>query len=374
MALRLTSSELTQLRDAARLLLSPCASDNTAAYSASVASTFRSLVGGDRALVVTPRTSGGGVAVHGDGFSDTEIEAYRRIFPSDHGTRFVHSKGWEVWSHSQIVRGNPEVFYDTPIYHEYYKPMGLEDGVGYVLHWPKEDGFTLLKVHHSVFGTPGLGKRGVTLLTLLLPAFQAGFHALFRTATERHQLEAMLDTLPVGLRVLDAKVGVLHDNPLLREILAAEPDRSHLEAVIADTSRAVGAARSRDCVRIFIEGHGPAQQVWTRQAGYQVTSTILPDDLFGPRACILTSVARITPVIATAEEMSDWFDLTRQEGRVATLLASGSSNAAIAKNLGISEHTARRHTERVLAKLGVHSRMQVRGTLERRLVQPSPLS
>jgi DNA-binding CsgD family transcriptional regulator len=306
--------------------------------------------------------------VNGDGFSDAEIESYRRIFPSDHGTRLVHSMGWEVWSHSQIVYRNPGVFYDTPIYHEYYKPMGLEDGVGYVLHWPKEDGFTLLKVHHSIFGTAGFGERGVTLLTLLLPAFQAGFHALFRTATQRHQLSAMMDTLPIGLRVLDAKFASLHDNPSLREILAAEPERSHLESVIADTSRAAGAAQSKEWIRMFTEGRGPAQQVWMRQAGYQVTSTVLPNDLFGPQASILTSVARITPAMATAEEMSDRFNLTRQEGRVATLLADGSSNATIAKNLGISEHTARRHTERVLAKLGVHSRTAVRGTLERQLV------
>jgi DNA-binding NarL/FixJ family response regulator len=47
---------------------------------------------------------------------------------------------------------------------------------------------------------------------------------------------------------------------------------------------------------------------------------------------------------------------TARELAVARLVAEGRSNAAIARELGISPHTARHHTQRVLAKLGVHSR------------------
>jgi DNA-binding CsgD family transcriptional regulator len=50
------------------------------------------------------------------------------------------------------------------------------------------------------------------------------------------------------------------------------------------------------------------------------------------------------------------FGLTRREAQVAKLLSQGRSNQAIARELGISEHTARHHTQRVLAKLEVHSR------------------
>lgn len=38
------------------------------------------------------------------------------------------------------------------------------------------------------------------------------------------------------------------------------------------------------------------------------------------------------------------------------MLAEGCSNVTVAERLGISPHTARHHTQRVLAKLGVHSR------------------
>jgi DNA-binding CsgD family transcriptional regulator len=52
------------------------------------------------------------------------------------------------------------------------------------------------------------------------------------------------------------------------------------------------------------------------------------------------------------------FGLTGRELEVAHLLAEGRSNAAIARTLSISPHTARHHTQRVLGKLGVHSRAE----------------
>ncbi len=60
----------------------------------------------------------------------------------------------------------------------------------------------------------------------------------------------------------------------------------------------------------------------------------------------------------TAREsmLAERFSLTRREVQVANLLAQGLSNQAIARELKISAHTARHHTQRVLSKLEVHSR------------------
>lgn len=54
--------------------------------------------------------------------------------------------------------------------------------------------------------------------------------------------------------------------------------------------------------------------------------------------------------------LQDRYGLTTRELEVATLLAQGRTNTAIANALHISTHTARHHTQRVLRKLGVHSR------------------
>jgi DNA-binding NarL/FixJ family response regulator len=57
------------------------------------------------------------------------------------------------------------------------------------------------------------------------------------------------------------------------------------------------------------------------------------------------------------------FGLTEQEERVAWLLAERLANAEVADRLCLSPHTARHHTERVLAKLGVSRRGEVAARL-----------
>jgi DNA-binding NarL/FixJ family response regulator len=59
------------------------------------------------------------------------------------------------------------------------------------------------------------------------------------------------------------------------------------------------------------------------------------------------------------------YGFTPREAEVAILLAAGRGNAAIASTLKISPHTARHHTQHVLAKLGVHSRAAAGARLRR---------
>ena len=50
--------------------------------------------------------------------------------------------------------------------------------------------------------------------------------------------------------------------------------------------------------------------------------------------------------------------LTRRERQILVLLAGGADNHAIARELVISPETARTHIQKVLGKLGVHSRLE----------------
>ena len=67
-----------------------------------------------------------------------------------------------------------------------------------------------------------------------------------------------------------------------------------------------------------------------------------------------------SPQQATESSLARRFGLTPQESRVALMLAEHRSNREIASTLGVSVHTARHHTEHVLAKLHIHSRYDVR--------------
>ncbi len=60
--------------------------------------------------------------------------------------------------------------------------------------------------------------------------------------------------------------------------------------------------------------------------------------------------------------------LSLREREVAGLIARGASTKAIAAALGISPHTARRHTERVFEKCGVRCRAALAAMVSRQLV------
>jgi len=68
---------------------------------------------------------------------------------------------------------------------------------------------------------------------------------------------------------------------------------------------------------------------------------------------------------SAALRLQDEYGMTPREVDVALLLSEGLSNSALARQLGISPHTARHHTQRVLGKLGVHSRAEAGARLRR---------
>jgi DNA-binding CsgD family transcriptional regulator len=56
------------------------------------------------------------------------------------------------------------------------------------------------------------------------------------------------------------------------------------------------------------------------------------------------------------------------------LLADGASNARIAESLGVTVHTARRHTEHVREKLGAENRAAVARIIQGRVDAPGHLN
>lgn len=65
-------------------------------------------------------------------------------------------------------------------------------------------------------------------------------------------------------------------------------------------------------------------------------------------------------VEAAARALTHIYRMTLSEARVALLLAERYSNREIAQVRGVTEHTARRHTEKVLMKLQIHRRGEVK--------------
>jgi DNA-binding CsgD family transcriptional regulator len=90
---------------------------------------------------------------------------------------------------------------------------------------------------------------------------------------------------------------------------------------------------------------------------------VLPEAVvgMGPTGLILIEEGDGTPLDDDA--LTVRFRLSGREIAVARLIGLGLGNDQIAQRLAISPHTARRHTERVLRKLGVTSRSAVAARL-----------
>lgn len=80
-------------------------------------------------------------------------------------------------------------------------------------------------------------------------------------------------------------------------------------------------------------------------------------------AAILVTVDRREAPLPGARTLGLALGLTRRQSDVAALLARGLNNSEVADALGISTHTARHHTEKVLQKLNLRSRQEVGGVL-----------
>jgi len=129
-----------------------------------------------------------------------------------------------------------------------------------------------------------------------------------------------------------------------------QPARS---ADAAQSAREV--ARVEGCLRAFLAWVGAPPTERKNTAVAKVVNEILNKD----PAVVYAALRRVALTSAPTDLLTARYQLTRREAEVARLLAVGKSNAEIAKALSISEHTARRHTEQVLLKLGVRSRAAV---------------
>lgn len=189
-------------------------------------------------------------------------------------------------------------------------------------------------------------------------------------------LLAAVEAADDGVCVMDRQGGLLYQNAMLPRLLATESERRGLEQTIADARHAVVARSDAQSLGAMAVGCAASKhagsrwpsitvQVRTSGSEYRVRSTSVPRGERQPGECMaVVWVRRCRPRYLTVDALRARYGLTPREVRVAALVAAGSRSREIAEALGISPHTARRHAEAVLRKLGVHSRVEVRERLK----------
>jgi DNA-binding CsgD family transcriptional regulator len=177
----------------------------------------------------------------------------------------------------------------------------------------------------------------------------AGLATRHRLRAWRSTLGQAFDDVETGM-VIFGRDGVreVARNRRLDEVLREEPEREQLIDLIG---RMAGQAAGS------VEGERDEVEELELEGGYYrlavsraAAGTLLTE------AGVLVLVDRLTPGLPTTRELRVSFGLRGREPQIALLAAEGLSNAAIAERLRLSAHTVRHYLERVLDRLGLHSR------------------
>jgi DNA-binding CsgD family transcriptional regulator len=180
-------------------------------------------------------------------------------------------------------------------------------------------------------------------------ALAAGITTIQRLHNWRSTLGQVCEDVSAGMAILRCDgLRTVSRNALWNELLDDEPERDRLLEVI--TRQAGHTASSAGSLREDygeLELFGRTYRLITRRAP---AGTLLPD------AAVLVLLDRLGSELPTTREMRVTFGLRGREPQVALLAAEGLSNAAIAQRLRLSAHTVRHYLERVMSRLGLHSR------------------
>jgi DNA-binding CsgD family transcriptional regulator len=192
------------------------------------------------------------------------------------------------------------------------------------------------------------GSEAPPLVVSLRCALVAGLATLHRLRAWRGTLGHAFDDVETGMAIFgDHGLHEVARNERLDELLQEEPERDRLLELIARQAGRAAASteRRQDAQELELLGG-----LYRLSASRAAAGTLLTE------AGVLVLVDRLTPGLPTTQELRVTFGLRGREPQVALLAAEGLSNAAIAQRLRLSAHTVRHYLERVLERLGLHTR------------------
>lgn len=364
MSVLLSETDLAHLEAASTALLSPLAFAELDAWRSAVSARLCELLGGDGAIFgITPLEAPGAPAAFSAGYELGPQPEYARRINRDGGRKRAVQRSLQVFNQTLIVAGDWAGYRREPNVNEFLLPARIRDAAGLNTGFEPNRPGAFLIVGRDRRGTAGMGDKGLALLRLLLPSFKAGVEARARFAALGAELARIVDALPIAVLVADMAGRSLHESPVYAQLLASELERDRLNAQVLNVVQSLAVRLRRPSAtdaQCGEERAGPEarREIRTMSARYSVSACYAGRELTGS-ACVLVSLERRASRGLDDADLSARFRLSPREVQVARLLSSGRSNKELAGILGTSVHTARRHTEHVLVKLGVRSRAAV---------------
>lgn len=357
--LRLSGREQQQIAAAQRTLLSPLAYESLTAWRGAVQRELETLLGADSALSVLPvpgeplsYSVGNDVSDYGDW-----LEPLNRGLPM-----WQRSADLKAFSRAQLWAPLLDEYLASSYYNEFvigrvrgYQAAGLATRVSRAR---SIDGIAQIIVNRCARAAPSFSQRDVAMLHLLQPAFAAAVNISRQYNQRAESLVRTIDQLGVGAMLATRDGGVVHATAALEGTFDGDAQAPLVLRAMREL-----LFRMLDGARAGSPTHGMQDRVVRTAAGsYRLGASFLDQESFGSTHLMVT-VRRCDRRAARQADLGKRFGFTPREAAVALRLAAGESNRAIADALSISPHTARHHTESVLAKLGLSSRAGVAARL-----------
>lgn len=363
--MHISPSELQHLTRAAALLVTPLDHETIDDWRRAVNRELRSLFTADSAGFLLPGVDG--LLLFSEEHDSAELARYPDLHPPslpDGRTIWERLIECRVSTMPAAYGKDVKRYLESAYYNEYAAPNGAGDTLCAMLPLGGADPRHVASVQ-LWRDRPNLRRfeeRDRQILGLLFPALTAGIESVVRWHRHHAELGQLLDTLGQAVRVCDEQGHVVHQTAALTALLLADPDVIVLDEALRRTVTAALATVQR----VNDGSHassGPVCEIRTALARYRVRASVKHESR---RRLTLVALERLTPATPSPQELRESFGLTPAEARIALLLAEGRSNKEIAERLASSPSTVRRHTERVLRKLGVRTRAGVASRLAAR--------
>jgi DNA-binding NarL/FixJ family response regulator len=369
-SLNLSSADVERLEAALAVLLSPLAFESLDRWRTAARTLVEPLVGADKSTFMLPLA--GETFIQCEDADVAAYESYRAHYIQlDTGFHVRRrelglevNNGWDLYDPVELMR--------SELYNDWASPSRMFEPMGITVELPPSAYPAALLFYRERPGAPAAYEREMGILRLLLPAFKAGIKTCCQLARYRQTLAALLDSLPGALAVFDASGRLLHENQACTRLLAHEPEAPRVRAELACTAGLVAAVvrRTQSKGRLPVVAGPARREVRTRRARYRVSGNHVGEDLLPPPGAVIVSIEIPNAEPFTPVDIAVRYGFTSRESQVAQLMGEGRSNAQVAQALGFTIHSARRHAERILAKLELHSRAEVAARLHSDPVLP----
>ncbi len=266
-------------------------------------------------------------------------------------------------------------YYRSPIYNDFYKPNQIEDCIGIVVSvespirkLEQADSTRLImngcrvvwSAHSELYPYELFGEKGSFFMEMIRSSIRQSLEIYLATALPPVALLQSLDLLSEPAWLCGRNGAVLYQNAAVNQVMQNGHVKERFTAALRRAIYLFQRASTENR-----RGEVPEQVnlpvVRAENGAYRLRGSFL--STLGCESSsdpwLLLMGVPISHVEMAEEYLVDIMGLTRQEVRVAKMLAERKRNREIAEALSISPNTARRHTENVFAKLGIHSRDEV---------------